>query len=198
MLARTWTPRFAAALALLATAAFAEGEETAPMDQDAMMEAYAASMAPGKYHERLDWLVGHWTTKTTMHMGPETMINEGTATFEWALGGRYVHSSHVSEWNDMPFEGRGIDGFDNTSGKYFNLWFDSMGTGFMLTEGEPSTEPGVQELTGTFEDPLRGPMKVRFVSRRTGDDSYDFEMHSTFEGESEMKVMEIKYTRTKS
>jgi hypothetical protein len=196
-----WTATVVAvALCAFSPAALAEeGSESASgMDHEKMKKAWEAAATPGQYHERLDWFVGDWTAKITSFMGGEPVVAQGTARFTWELGGRYVYSVHESEFNGMPFEGRGIDGYDNTTGKYFSIWTDNMGTGYLLSEGEPCEEGKPQVVSGTMSDPTMGTVKTRFVTNITGDDSFLFEMYMTAEGMPETKSMEIEYTRVDS
>jgi len=36
----------------------------------------------------------------------------------------------------MPFEGMGLDGYDNASKEYISIWIDNMGTGIMYMKGK--------------------------------------------------------------
>ena len=48
-----------------------------------------------------------------------------------------------------------------------------------------------------YEDPVRGPMKLRSVTRIMDDDTHLFEMYGTDKSDIEQKMMEITYTRKK-
>lgn len=159
---------------------------------DAEMQKMMALSQPGEYHQRMNKMVGDWKTKITMWMGPgEPTVTEGTARSEWMLGSRYLQTKHTSSFNGMPFEGVGIDGFDNAKGEYFSLWFDNMGTGFMTTTAKPSTDGKTLTYKGTSFDPSQGKeVTVRQEVEWTGERTYTFSMYMGSGGQ-EMKVMEL-------
>jgi len=124
------------------------------------------------------------------------MTTEGTAHAEMMLGGRFLHQVTHGQMMGMPFEGVGVTGYDNVEGKFFNVWFDNMGTGVMLSDGYPEADGSIV-FTGSMTDPMRGEVKHRMIQRKTGPDSFVFEMYWV-QPEGNEKVMEITYTRVKS
>jgi hypothetical protein len=169
-----------------------------PMDP-AHMEAWMKSMTPGEKHKKMEFHLGDWKASTTMWMEGQESKSEGTAHYEWALGGRYMMSRHKGDFNGMPFEGMGIDGYDNVNQEYFSIWMDNMGTGYMASKGKASSDGKSVTYTGTTKDPMTGQMvEHRMVSTITGADTSKFEMWMTTPGAKEVKMMEIVYTRVKS
>ena len=94
---------------------------------------------PGEEHARLaKALEGDWTVHGKFLFGPAPMESDGTATFKTIFGGRYVQQDHASTFMGMPYEGRGIMGYDNGAKHYIASWIDNMGTGMMTSVGEES------------------------------------------------------------
>jgi hypothetical protein len=166
------------------------------------MEAYAKLAQPGEHHKYLGNLAGKWkvTGKTWMAPGQPPMEMSGTTEASWILGGRYLQEVHKSSFMGQPFEGRSIDGYDNTSKDYFSTWIDSMGTGVMLFRG--SCDDPCKVLTQVAEgpDPMSGKvMKTKTVVTFVDRDTYRFEMYMVGAGPDgqDAKVMETTARRAK-
>jgi Protein of unknown function (DUF1579) len=56
------------------------------------------------------------------------------------LGGRYQQSTTKGSFNNMPFEGISLLGYDNAKKVFMNSWVDNMGTVFCKC-GEHGTLP---------------------------------------------------------
>ncbi len=173
------------------------GEKSAGAAPDAaMMEAWMKAMTPGEQHKNLNFFVGEWNTENTMWMEGTQMVSKGKMHCEPALGGRYFISKHTGDMNGMPFEGMGVDGYDNVNGEYFSTWYDNMGTGVMVSKGTASADMKSYTYTGATKDCMTGKMiQHKMVSTITGPDSYKFEMWMTPAGEKESKAMEMVLTR---
>jgi len=181
--------------ALAACPATALAQDAPGADMDAAMQELQKTMMPGAPHRELEFYAGDWNLVTHADMGGEQVTTEGTAHSEMMLGGRFVHAVHHGEMWGMPFEGVGITGYDNVKKQYFNVWFDSMGTGVLVSYGNKNAD-GALELTGTYDDPMMGTVDYRMVTTVTGEDSYTFDMYmKTPEGEQ--RAMDILYTRAK-
>jgi len=62
-------------------------------DQAEMMKKWQEYMTPGPVHQQFAKMAGNWKATVTQYMGGQESKSEGTATYEMALGGRYLHSS---------------------------------------------------------------------------------------------------------
>jgi hypothetical protein len=166
------------------------------MSQEDMKKMMALA-TPGEQHKIFDHLVGTWKLTIKMWMGPgEPTVNQGTAKFEWILGGRYLKSTQIGNFNDMPFEGMELDGYDNAQKQYFAVWLDNMGTGVMNLTGQPTADgKGINYSGETFEPMQNKNVKVREEVRYTSNTSYTFTMYMQMPGPGgatqETKVMEI-------
>ena len=95
----------------------------------------------------------------------------------------------------QPFTGMGILGYDNHGKKYVSTWMDSMGTGIFYMEGKAGKDPNRITLTGRYDDPIQGPMKLRAVTKLVDVDHEIFEMYGAGKTGKETKMLEIVYTR---
>jgi hypothetical protein len=165
----------------------------------AQIEAYEKLAQPGEHHKHLGSLAGKWkvTGKSWMAPGQPPIDMAGTMEASWILGGRYLQEVHKGTFFGKPFEGRSLDGYDNTTHEYFSTWVDNMGTGVMVFRG--SCDDPCKVLTETAEgpDPMSGKMmKTKSVTTFVDPDTYRFEMYLVGEGQ-EAKMMEIVAKRAR-
>lgn len=184
------------ATGLSAGAAFAadpQGEK-----KDPMMEAWMKSATPGEPHKVLEGLAGSWTTKTTWWMAPGAPPEEsaGTSDVKVILGGRYIEDTAAGTAMGMPFEGRGITGYDNIKKKYISMWIDNMSTSLMTAEGTLDAKTNTINSKGEYLDPMGKKHKVRMTHKLEAD-THVFTMFDTPPGKKEFKTMEMVYTRKK-
>jgi hypothetical protein len=110
--------------------------------------------------------------------------------------GRYQESVHNGTFNGMPFEGRGLMGYDNASGKFFSSWIDNMSTGMMYTTGTFDPKSQSLELRGEIVDPVSKKVsKIREVIYFKADNEQLHETYTTPAGGTEYKSMEIRMVR---
>lgn len=183
-----------------AEAAPATGAQPAMSPElQAKMDAWTKASTPGAQQKQLaDHFAGEWSVKTTMWMDPAMppMESSGTYTSAAEFGGRHVRGKYTGTFMGQPFEGEALTSYDNTSGKYVNLWVDSMGTGQYVTLGDYDPATKTYTFTGTTSDPTkpdkRSTMKdvIRFESK----DRYVMESYDVVDGKDN-KMMELVYTR---
>ncbi len=167
------------------------------MDMQAMMEVYAKLATPGPPHQLLESMAGIWHTETTCWMEPEKPPVESTGTCEqkMLIGGRFLQQVFTGEMMGSPFTGMGVTGYDNHTEKYVSTWMDSMGTGIYFFEGSASADGKTISQKAHYDDPIRGPMTWRSVTKIVDENTHLFEMYSTDKRGKEEKMMEITYTR---
>jgi hypothetical protein len=160
----------ACALGWLGSSAFSQdaGAPAAPPSEAEMMAMMMKLAQPGEEHARLTKaLVGDWTTKGKMYMGPAPMEFESSAKIEAVLGGRFVRQvvTGATPWG--PFEGHGILGYNNGTKKFVSSWIDSMGTGIAAGSGVEN-EPGkCWTFTWTYDfGPTQMSMRDEWRCRR--------------------------------
>jgi hypothetical protein len=185
-------------LILLSAFALAKPEKPSdPMDAQAVMETYQKLATLGEPHKQLAALAGSWTTTTQSWMEPGKPPIKSTGSCEQTmlLGGRFLQQKCTGEMMGHPFTGIGVTGYDNHTKQYVSTWIDTMGTGIFFMEGTASADGKTVTQTGTYDDPIKGKMQLRAVSRTVDTNTHIFEMYGTGKNGKEWKMMEITYTR---
>lgn len=163
------------------------------------MKAWENSMTPGKYHKWLASFDGDWDGAVKLWMDPSQppMAYNIKTKNEMVMNGLYQKSTHSGEMMGKPFEGEGTAGYDNTKKRFVTTWIDNFGSGIMQMEGELSSDDKIMITVGTMSDPMSGQdIKVKQVLTYISEDRHLFEMFMMM-GETEMKTMEINYSRRK-
>jgi len=184
-------------LGLLAVPVLAQEQKQAGAEE---MAAMMAAMTPGPHHQAMMKSVGKWTTtsKTWMQPGAPPTESTGTATVEGLLDGRFIMETSKSTLMGMPFEGRGIFGYDNTTKKHIGTWFDSFGTMMMHLEGTCDGACKVLTMTSEYMDPATKTMKkFKMVSKEVSPDETTNVMYDVAKDGTENKMMEMTYKRQK-
>lgn len=177
----------------------APGDAEMSAEQKAAMEAWMKAMTPGKPHQDLAALAGSWEGKISMWDAPGAVpqISAARAERKSGLGGRVL----LDHWNGsvmgMPFEGLGMTGYDNTSGKWWSTWSDNFSTGLMTSVGTCDVDPKRGcSFVATATDPMTGKAKV---GRQTlvwpSPNDERMEMFDTGPDGKEFKAMEIVLRR---
>ncbi len=116
---------------------------------------------PGPEHELLKRMVGSWDA--TVKFGPTE--GKGVMTYKMELGGLWLGSEFKGEFDGKPFEGKGLDSYDADKKKYVSVWFDSMITSPMVSEGTADKEGKVLTMLGNGPPGPDGkPSKVKAVT----------------------------------
>jgi hypothetical protein len=167
-----------------------------PEMNPAEMEAWMAYATPGKQHEHLQHFVGEWNWASKFWMAPGAPPMEGTgvSTVKPVFEGRFV-MDEVKALTGMPFEGLGITGFDNASKKFQSVWFDSMGTALMFSEGTGDESGKNFTFFGSYTDPIEGVKKMRNDYKIVNDDKHLITMHEIKPDGTEFKSFELVVTR---
>ncbi len=176
-----------------------EKKQKGKRDMQAMMKVYQKVGTPGAPHKRLARLTGSWITKTKAWMEPDKPPVESTGTCKqkMLLGGRYLQQEYTGKMMGSLFKGINIIGYDNHTKKYVSTWVDSMSTGIYFFEGTASPNGKTITQECRYDDPVRGPMTWRSVSRIVNDQTMAYEMFITAKGGQEEKMMEMTLTRKK-
>lgn len=169
---------------------------------EADMKACEAAATPGPEHKKLAEIAGTWSGKTKMWMSPdqsEPMESTCTTKITPIMDGRYIKIETEGEMPGMgPFNGFGLNAYDNVSQKYQTTWIDNCGTGIATGTGEVSPDGKTYTWKLTYNCPIqKKPTTLREVEKRTSKDAFTLEMFG-LEPHSgkEFKMMEIAYTRT--
>ena len=167
------------------------------MSPEQMMATIAEMSAPGEEHASMKKAEGEWKTvgKFWMDDSGVPVVSEGWAENKVVLGGRFMETVYKDEnFLGQPFEGHGLEGYDKLKGKHFSMWWDSFSTAPMMLVGEVNAS-GAIEYKGKQPSPAGGVSDVRSVLTWISDDSYKYESYMVMPDGTEMKHMEIVYTR---
>ena len=166
-------------------------------DMSAQMSVYQKLATPGDPHKLLAGMTGSWNTRTRtwMEPGAPPMESSGTCEQRMLLGGRYLQQEFTGDMMGTIFNGIGITGYDNNKKKYVSTWMDSMSTGIFFFEGTAGPDDRTIIQTCLYDDPIKGAVKWRSVTKIVDDDTHVFEMFVTDKSDKEEKMMEITYTR---
>jgi hypothetical protein len=166
-------------------------------EQKAEMEAYTKAGTPGPQHKRLAATAGTYDVKIRSWMEPGGPASEesGAATRTMALDGRVLVEDFKGTMMGSPFNGHGMTGYDNVTGKYWSTWMDSMSTGLMLSQGTCDAKMACT-FNGSWNDPIKkAPVNSRMTTRWTSPTTEVFEMYGPDKKGAEMKMMEMTYTK---
>jgi hypothetical protein len=174
-------------------------EQTGEMEMQEMMEVYNKLGTPGAHHKLLANMAGSWNAKVKSWMGPDTPPTEsnGTSEDKMVLGGRFLQQDFTGDMMGSKFTGIGFTGYDNHTKKFVSTWMDSMGTGILFFEGTAGADGKSITQESSYDDPIKGPMKWRSVTKFVDDNTHLFEMYGVDNSGKEEKMMEITYTRKK-
>jgi hypothetical protein len=168
------------------------------MDMQAMMKIYAKVGTPGAPHKRLASMEGNWLMKTTALMDPDNpMESKGTCKQKMILDGRYLHQEYSGNMGGAAFKGINLIGFDNYTKKYQSIWIDSMSTGIYFFEGTADRSGKTITQKSSYDDPARGRLTWRSVTKIVNNDTMTYEMYITPKGGREKKEMDMVLTRKK-
>lgn len=164
------------------------------------MEAMARCGALCEHHEKFRPFEGTFRTEVKMWMGPgEPMVSTGTMVNTLDLGGRFLRQEYTGDANDGPFpnfEGRGFWGYNTVDKRYESVWIDNAGTMMMMDTGQVDEAGTTWEMGCEMTCPMSGErMKKRSVIRLIDHDHHVMEMYHTGPDGTEVKCMEITYTR---
>ncbi len=185
---------------LILPAGHALAQEGAPPQasaaEQAAMAAYAKAGTPGAEHRTLAAMAGDYDLTVKSWYGPgEPAIDTGTATRRMILGDRVLVEEVSAKMMGQPFNGQGLHGFDNVTGKYWSTWNDSMSTGLMVSEGSCDAK-GACTYHGRHNDALsKQPMATRMTTRWADPSTEVFEMYGPGPDGKEAKMMEITYRK---
>jgi len=186
-------------VSVAALAADAPKQPTA--EQKAAMDKMTVAATPGAPHAMLTKMAGEWNCTLKLQMDPSKPAQESqsTATITSLMEGRYIQEVDSGNWGGMPYNGMGLYGYDNVSGKYVSSLIDNLGTGMMTCVGTADASGKVIDWVGTFNDPSTGKVAtIRMVETVVDDDHHTVELYNTPPGgKKEMKMMTKEYVRKK-
>ncbi len=172
--------------------------ESSQQDQAAIAQRWMEFMTPGAEHELLKQRVGKWAVTMEMWPAPGTdmIATSGTSEVKSMMDGRYLAQTTKASFQDQPFEGLSIVGFDKLKKKFVSVWIDNFGTGFTVSTGSYDEEQKQFEYSTMSPDVVRGQYKrTRMVERIVSEDEWTVEIYDTSPDGVEYKTMKAVYKR---
>jgi hypothetical protein len=165
------------------------------MDMRQMMENFKKLAKPSAPHKLLAGLEGKWRTRTKAWMGSDQPAIETTGACKqrMILGGRYLQQEYTGEMMGEPFSGINLIGFDNQEQKFVSTWIDNMSTGIYYFEGKADAEGKTITQESHYNDPDKGPVTWRSVTRFVDENTLEYVMYLIPAGgpEEKMSVMTV-------
>lgn len=160
------------------------------------MDRYLAASTLNSAHAWLGRFVGTWATTMTVTMGDQTVVSQGSTEFSWLFEGRFLQQTFSGEMMGMPFQGFGIQGFDNVKRQYTAVWMDSMGTGMLTMQGSMDRTGRVLTMAGAMDEVGTGEHgKISlWITTWIDDNHFRFEAKEILYGDP-FVVFTIDYTR---
>lgn len=128
---------------------------------------------PGPEMKQLSKLAGTWDT--TMDIGGNK--SKGTAVYKMDLGGLWLVSTFEGDMMGQKFSGRGFDSYDGGKKKYIGVWFDSMSTTPMMTEGNWDEAKKTMTMEGMAPGMDGKLAKHKIVTVMPDDNTMNFAMY---------------------
>jgi hypothetical protein len=147
---------------------------------------------PGPEHEKLRQYEGEWDAKVSFAGGE----SNATATYKVGLGGFWLLSHFKADLGGMPFEGRGLTGYDPHKKKYVSTWADSMEPNLTVMEGNWAADGKTYTETGEGVGPDGKLQKLKSVIEFKDKDNFVFTMYKVVDGKDE-QMLKITYRRKK-
>jgi hypothetical protein len=188
---------FAAALPAFAVLGLsAPASAQAPVAPAAALEA---AMTPGPEQARLNALVGTFDVVISIWVTPGSVpiVSNAAAVSQWVLDGRYVQTSLSGYVDGQPYKALGYAGYDNAGKVYQASWLDTDSTAQTWYSGSFNGKAAV--LTASVVNPVSGkPEALELRMSIDAGGNHVTELWGTGGGSKIFKMMELRYTRSKS
>ena len=148
---------------------------------------------PGPEHAVLKLLEGEWDAVIKAG-GSES---KAVSKMRMGLGGLWLITDFRGDAGGLPFEGHGIDGYDQDKKKFTSIWVDSMSSGPMFFEGLYDEKTKTLTMHGDGKGPDGKAARYKSTSISPDDDHHVFEMYVIDAAGKEQRMMTINYTRKK-
>jgi hypothetical protein len=176
--------------------------EEPPMSQADLMKKWEEVKRLGPHHKALEYFLGTWDGVIEYanlgghQMPPDKVVGTGA----WLLEGRWMSFRVKGTMYGMPFEGVGIQGYDNVKKAHVSTWVADADTTLHYHQGTTVDPEGkVKSLYGTLDEWTTGEhdKPVRITTRKVSDDKFVQEIWDLGIGELGRVVMKWTYTRRK-
>ena len=171
------------------------------MSPTEMTAAWEKAAEPTQQHNLLKDQVGKWDVVVKIWMDPKAQpeISKGVSLNSLELNGKFLKESFSGKWMGHPFTGNGFTGYDTVSKEFTSIWMDSSSPIINTMKGQFSPESKSWTFTGNSTCPVSGAtMKSKMLNRVVDKNHRVVESYYIRPDGSEVKTMEIAYSRAKS
>lgn len=186
------------AIAAFAFAADLPTKIAPPPDYKSDMSQLAEAGTPGLPHRYLGHFVGDWDVAIEQRRpGSPAIELTATATFVWALDGRFLQEDLRAEIDGFSIEMLRFLGFDNFKNRYTLAWMGSTSTAITNATGYQSVDGNEITFFGTMDEPHLNlhDRSIKAVYRSTGKDTFVVELHDLHIPDPNSLVLSMEYTR---
>ncbi|MFN7734048.1 MAG: DUF1579 domain-containing protein [Pirellula sp.] len=156
--------------------------------------ALAQVPGPAPEHAKLKETEGTWNFILKSSDGSE---GKGISVNKLECGGLWLVCDFKTDFGGMPFQGKGLDGYDPAKKKYVSVWVDSFTPAPMIFEGNYDATGKILEMISQAPGPDGKPATWRSVTTWKSADEHTFEMFLKSEGAAEQSMMVVTYRRAK-
>ena len=176
---------------------------TQAQNQDAWIKEMQAKMkavaALGDHHKSLAKYLGTWSVEMGIVMpGVPSQKSTGTATYQWAIDGRWLSQRITGQLMGRPYESFAIIGFDNYAKNHVVVAVTNADTAMTMARGlvvDPTNK--VTAVYGTLDEYTTGELHKPFktVMRTISDTRHVMEVWDLGIGDAGAKVVEFIFTK---
>lgn len=148
---------------------------------------------PGPEHEKLKELEGTWDAV----MDFSGQKSKATAVYKSICGGMWMQSDFQGGVEGIPFQGHGLDGYDQNRKKYVGVWVDSLTSAPMNFEGDYEAGSKLLVMTGESLGKDGKPQKFKNTTEFKDNDHFTFRMYMVQPDGKEQLSFTIEYSRRK-
>lgn len=143
------------------------------------MAAWMEAGEPDEHHALLEAFVGEWTTHAVFQMDPNAppMKSTGSDVSEMIFGGRYMVNHFQGSFGDIPFEGRGVMGYDKIQKKFVSVWIESMSTMIYTGTGQYDAATRTFTMLSNYTDPMGDKKRGKQVHTIVSDSERTLEFY---------------------
>ena len=153
---------------------------------------------PGMQHRFLEHFIGDWSVAIEQRRpGSPPVELTATATFAWALDGRFLREDLHAEYEGFPIDMLRFLGYDNFKGRYTLAWMGSTSTAITTANGYQSIDGNEITLFGTMDEPHLNlhDRSIKAVYRSISKDRFVVELHDLHIPDPNSLVLSMQYTR---
>lgn len=148
---------------------------------------------PSPENQKLQELAGTWDAVMKFN-GVES---KASATYKSICSGMWLASDFKGEMAGQPFEGHGLDGYDQKKKKLVGVWVDSMNSAPLFMEGDVDPKTKMVVMTGASVGPDGKPQKFKTTTEYKDKDHFTFTMYMMAANGPDVLAFSIDYTRRK-